>query len=243
MNPCKTIAEAAEKALNAIGRAASVEDIYANIIQSGLYQFNTPTPLHVLETELKRYSQDSPRSDRREKYRFKMNPDKTYIMAKEDSTAFKKSTNVGMKRIMRSADKEDIIEELMSSRVGVFSQIWKLLLFAAQVGIKTKRREPLKAIESGKGIDQATFGNSSAWPGILYLMGLAEEGDSRIIECNPDGEDQRIQMFQEYANGGLAVIKEFFKNRPIDLDGILAFIEANQSGHNSLNEPDLDLSI
>lgn len=243
MNSAETIADAAEQALKSIGRAATADEIHAEIVNTGLYRFNTPTPVHVLETELKRYSVDSPRSDHRDKPRFRINPDRTYCMAKEEPTASKRNQTLGMKRIMRASDKEELIEELMSSRVGIFREIWRLLLFAAQIGMKAKRREPLKAIETGKGIDQATFGNSSSWPGILYLMGLAEEGDSRIIEGNPDGEDQRIQLFQEYSNGGLSILKEFFQDRPIDLDGVLAFIESHQAGKSSLDAPDLDLSI
>ncbi len=243
MKPTTTIADAAEQALKSLGRAATVDEIHAEIVTNGLYKFNTPTPVHVLETELKRLSEDSPRSDQRDNPRFRINPDRTYCMAKVEPTALKRNQTLGMKRIMRASDKEGLIEELMSSRVGVFKEIWRLLLFAAQIGVQSKRREPLKAIETGKGIDQATFGNSSSWPGILFLMGLAEAGDSRMIEGNSDGEDQRIQLFQEYSNGGLSVLKEFFQDRPIDLDGVLAFIESHQGSKTLLDAPDLDLSI
>jgi dnd system-associated protein 4 len=243
MKRAGTIADAAEQALKTLGRAASAEEIHAEILNAGLYKFNTPTPVLVVETELKRYSVDSPRSDHRDKPRFRINPDRTYCMAKGESPTSKKSQALGMKRIMRASDKEELIEELMSNHVGVFREIWRLLLFTAQVGMKAKRREPLKAIEAGKGIDQATFGNSSSWPGILYLMGLAESGDSRMIEGNSDGEDQRIQLFQEYANGGLSILKEFFQGRPINTEGMIAFIESHQTGKGQLDAVDLDLSI
>jgi len=144
---------------------------------------------------------------------------------------------------MRATDKEELIEELMSNRIGVFREIWRLLLFSAQVGLKENRREPLKSVETGKGIDQATFGNSSSWPGILYLMGLVESGDSLALERSPEIEEQRVQLFQEYANGGLSFIKEFFKERAIDLEGLLSFIEIHQVTRRPLEKPDLNLSI
>ena len=155
----------------------------------------------------------------------------------------KRSQAVGMKRILRASDKEELIEELMSSRIGIFREIWRLLLFSAQVGLKAKKREPLRAVETGKGIDQATFGNSASWPGILYLMGLADTGDAGVLASSAEGEDLRVQLFQEYANGGLLVIKDFFSGRTIDLDGVLAFIELNQASATELSTPDLDLSI
>lgn len=148
-----------------------------------------------------------------------------------------------MKRILRASDKEELIEELLSSRIGIFREIWRLLLFSAQVGLKEGRREPLKAVDTGKGIDQSTFGNSSSWPGILYLMGLVDSGDSEIITSSSEGDELRVQLFQEYANGGLAIIKEFFEARTIDLDGVLSFIETHQVTASPLAAPDLDLSI
>jgi len=242
MSNSKTIADAAEEALKSLAKASTAEEIHSEILRLGLFQFNTPTPVHVLVTELKRYSVESPRSDKREYSRFRINPDKTYNMAKQESAA-RRTQSVGMKRILRASDKEELIEDLMSSRIGIFREIWRLLLFSAQVGLKAKKREPLRAVETGKGIDQATFGNSASWPGILYLMGLADTGDSGVLASSPEGEDLRVQLFQEYANGGLSVIKDFFSGRTIDLDGVLAFIELNQASATELSTPDLDLSI
>lgn len=146
-----------------------------------------------------------------------------------------------MKRIQRASDKEEIIKSLMSDQLGVFREIWRLLLFASQVGIHNEKREPLKSFDSGKGIDQTTFGNCPSWPGVLYLMALTESGRSDCLFGASDAEDDRILLFQEYTNGGLSVLKDFFADRPIDLDGLLAFIES-QLGE-STGRPDLELTI
>ena len=238
-----TIADAAEKALKSLDRPSTAEELHAEILRLNLYKFNTPTPVHVLQTELKRYSSESPRADRREIVKFKINPDKTYSMVTSEPSAARRTQSVGMKRILRASDKEELIEELMSSRIGIFREIWRLLLFSAQVGLKEKRREPLKSVDTGKGIDQATFGNSASWPGILYLMSLADAGDSEVLSSSTQDEEQRVLLFQEYANGGLSVIKEFFKDRTVDLDGLLSFIETHQARTAELEPPDLDLSI
>lgn len=243
MSKSLTIAEAASKALESLARPSSAEEIYAEIEKLDLYKFNTPTPIHVLETELKRYSIDSPRSDTRYQPRFRINPDKTYAMSKDSTTTANRSQTLGMKRIMRAADKSELIEELMSSRLGIFREIWRLLLFSAQIGLISGKREPLKAVDPGKGIDQATFGNSSSWPGILYLIGLADSGDPEILVGSSQGEDQRIQLFQEYANGGLSILRDFFQDRVIDIEGFVAFIESYQAKQVTLESPDLDLSI
>lgn len=146
-----------------------------------------------------------------------------------------------MKRIQRASDKEEIIKSLMSDQIGVFKEIWKLLLFAAQVGMKNNARTPIKAADPGKGIDQSTFGNCPAWPGVLYLMALAETQKSEILSGSQEAEDERVILFQEYANGGLAILNNFFTGRAIDLDGLLAFIETQRE--DSVGRLDLDLTI
>jgi len=147
----------------------------------------------------------------------------------------------GSKRIHRARDKEEIIEALMSEQVGVFKEIWRLLLFAAQVGFQGGRREPLSSVDSGKGIDQSTFGNCPSWPGICYLMALVEANSSEILSGTADIEDLRLAVFQEYANGGLSILRDYFQDRVIDLDGILSFI--NERSQKGAQDVDLDLSI
>lgn len=146
-----------------------------------------------------------------------------------------------MKRIQRATDKEEIIKSLMAEQVGVFKEIWKLLLFAAQVGMRNGKREPLKSIDAGKGIDQSTFGNCAAWPGVLYMMALAVTGTSECLSGSSEAEDDRASVFQEYANGGLGIMKEFFSGRPLDLDGFLAFIDTQRD--EGVKRPDLELTI
>lgn len=239
-----TIADAAEAALKQIGRSADLEDIFEHIVKHDLYSFNTPTPEHVLYTTLQRHLEGGIRVDASDEIRFRIDQSKKYSLINRVETIMQPAKTRGPRRIMRSSDKEDLIQELMSDRIGIFREIWRLLLFAAQVGIKNSCRVPLQGVEAGKGIDQSTFGNSSSWPGILYLMSLAEEGGSEVLSGSSEADDKRIILFQEYANGGLGLLRDFFKERAIDLDGVLAFIEANQSAIGAdIGPADLDLTI
>lgn len=146
-----------------------------------------------------------------------------------------------MKRIQRAKDKEEIIKLLMDEKIGLFKEIWKLMLFSAMVGYKNNYREPLVSSDPGKGIDQSTFGNSPAWPGLLYLLSLAEYKSTDYLSGTSSADDARISLFQEYANGGLKIISNFFSDRNIDLDGIIAFIDSQRT--NYAEKPDLDLMI
>lgn len=241
MTTIDTIVQVAQQALRDLGRPASVADIYAEIVQRNLYTFNTPTPEHVLRTAIRRQTDCVERVDSRDEILFELVSEDVYGLATGTRANSRKRAGVGMKRIQRASDKEEIIKSLMSDQVGVFKEIWKLLLFAAQVGVKNNARTPLKAADPGKGIDQSTFGNCPAWPGVLYLMTLAETQNSNCLSGSAEAEDDRVSVFQEYANGGLEILQDFFAGRPLDLDGLLAFIETQRE--EIVGRLDLELTI
>ena len=241
MSEQETIHDVAWNVLKRFGRAATIDEIYADIIKNNLYVFNTPTPEHVLRTSIRRHTKGAERIDASDVILFEMVGDEKYMTVSDLSTVNNKKAAVGMKRIQRASDKEEFIKALLSDKVGIFKEIWRLLLFAAQVGYKNGRRDPLKSVDAGKGVDQGTFGNSPAWPGILYLMALAESGKSDCLSGTIDAEESRVSTFQEYANGGLAILQEFFSGRPVDLDGVLTFLEEQNLAH--VGSPNLDLML
>jgi dnd system-associated protein 4 len=241
MNNKDTIADAAQKVLSDLGRAATLDEIYAEIVERKLYEFNTPTPEHVLRTTIRRHTGNVERVDSSAEVLFEMVSEDVYGLISGTRVNTRKRAGSGMKRIQRANDKEEIIKSLMSDQVGVFKEIWKLLLFAAQIGMRNNKRLSLKATDAGKGIDQSTFGNCPAWPGLLYLMTLAETQNSNCLSGTEMAEDDRVSVFQEYANGGLDILRDFFAGRPIDLDGLLAFIETQRE--ESAGRLDLELTI
>lgn len=134
-----------------------------------------------------------------------------------------------MRRIQRSADKESLVQTLTSGENPPFKEIWRLLIFAASVGQSRGRREPLKAVDSGKAIPAAIFSNSPAWPGFHYLMALVEKDDSTVLGGGEDMENERLLIFEEYANGGLSIIQEELEKGSYLLDAFLQFMPLNPS--------------
>lgn len=241
MSKTITIIEAAQRALQSIARPAKIDEIYEEILKQQLYEFHTPTPEHVLRTLIRRHTSNVERVDSSDIVLFDMVDDEIYWFEKKKMIKTKKQGSGSMRRIHRATDKEEIIQLLMSEQVGIFKEIWKLLLFAAQIGYKNGRQESLNAIDSGKGIDQSTFGNCPAWPGILYLMSLADTEKTDVLGGSSASEDERIILFQEYANGGLSILREFFANRLTDIEGMLDFIEIQSA--EQAKAPDLDFTI
>lgn len=113
-----------------------------------------------------------------------------------------------MRRIQRAIDKEAIVKALTDGEPPCFREIFRLLIFAAALGLKLKRREPLDKVDSGKSVPETYFTNSPVWPGLLYLMGIVETTSTGVLQSTEEAEDTLATIFEEYANGGLAFLKE-----------------------------------
>lgn len=234
-----TIVEACRVALEKLGRAATISEIYTKIVELGLCEFNTPVPEHVLRAHIRRATVGIEVPEAIKRKVFALAGDEIYEIMKDNG---KKRFTIGMKRIHRAPDKRRIIEALTSDGTAAFREIWRLLLFAAALGFKNGRREPLVNTDSGDAIRQELFGNSPAWPGVLYLMGLVETSATDVLMASEEAEDQRIKVFEEYANGGLAILEDHFKAGNCNLDSLLNFIQS-QTSEVQTKKPDLQISI
>ena len=235
----RTIAECAVEAIRVLGKPSTVAEIYDFIIKTDSYTFNTPVPQHVLRTTIRRHTLGASRVDMAEAQLFEETEGEVYRLV---TTVTKKRSQPGMRRIHRASDKEELIKSLTHESTGVFREIWRLLLFAAVLGFDSKRRTPLASVDAGRGIDQSTFGNSPSWPGILHLMGLVETNSTQLFASSDDSEMSRIQMFEEYANGGLEILSEIAAGREANFDFLVNFV-TERLHEPTATAPDLKIEI
>lgn len=113
--------------------------------------------------------------------------------------------------INRSRKYEDIVQRLAGqvmpgSDRRLFPTIRELLCFAALLGFSEKRRTPLDRSEGVEDISYQQFERGDA-EDLIFLIALAEKQDMNILR---EGEEAACaEIFEEYANGGLAIIKDF----------------------------------
>lgn len=108
------------------------------------------------------------------------------------------------RRVPRPGDKEEVIQRLLVTKDGPFTEIRDVLTFAAALGYQEGRRIPLTS--RGEAIRWDTFKNRR---GTEQLVGLIAVGGSEDREIVADSRfDEQIEAFAEYANGGLEVIRE-----------------------------------
>lgn len=113
--------------------------------------------------------------------------------------------------INRSRIYEDIVQKLAAMPLPgtdrrLFPTIRELLCFAALLGFSEQRRSPLDRSQGVEDVSYQQFERGDA-ENLIYLVALAETRDPSILR---EGEEARCaEIFEEYANGGLAILKDY----------------------------------
>jgi dnd system-associated protein 4 len=148
-------------------------------------------------------------------------------------------------RIKVARDKASLVQSLTASdsSTGPFETYADVLTFAATLGIKYKRRIPLLGEISKREpapIPREVFTNRG-YDMVMNLIAVADNGDPKILASNEACSADRVQAFEEYANGGLEVLGEKLKGSVDHLDQILLLLSSE--GRNSqLSDSEFDLS-
>lgn len=145
-----------------------------------------------------------------------------------------------MRRIQRDIAHEDFIKTLISGDRAVFKEIWRVLLFAAALGVKKGQRIPLRNIESSKAFPESYF-SAPGWKGFLYLLGFCENDSSDHLKNDEAEQEKLITAFEEYANFGLYEMAKAVTSSSDPLGDVAALLTENAS--TELQKPDIsDLS-
>lgn len=115
------------------------------------------------------------------------------------------------RRIRRPADKEKVFMAMTMGDNAVFKTYKALMVCAACIGFAHKQREPFdKPIGP---IAWSTFSGPTD-AAVINAIALSETGDLRILLEDEDAYNQRFTIFEEYANGGLAIIQQRILSAP-----------------------------
>lgn len=128
-----------------------------------------------------------------------------------------------MRRVRRDECHEEFLKNLTTGDGAVFREIWRLLLFAAALGVNAGIRRPLGKYDQGKAINDTYF-SVAGWRGILYLLGVSESGDTSVLRSSDDAEETLITLFEEYANQGLFMLREAVHSSSAPLEEIVSML-------------------
>ncbi|MDZ8259144.1 DNA phosphorothioation-associated protein 4 [Nostoc sp. ChiQUE01b] len=148
-------------------------------------------------------------------------------------------------RIRVAKDKAEFVKSLVASKdtTGPFQTYVEVMVFAAALGVKYKKRVPLGETTKREPspIPQENFA-SLGYDLIIKLLGINETQDINILSSREEqDEDKRTQIFEEYANGGLEILQNELRGS-VDYSERLLLVLISERGTKEQLEEEFDLS-
>lgn len=110
--------------------------------------------------------------------------------------------SVAERRVRRAEDKDGVLRQLVDD--GPFQAFRDVLVFAAALGYYNDRREPLG--KTGEAIRWDVLVNRRGTETLVNMLGaVASTAGPEVLA--EERFDERIAIFEEYANGGLEILR------------------------------------
>jgi dnd system-associated protein 4 len=148
-------------------------------------------------------------------------------------------------RVKVAKDKADLIQKLIETKgtTGVFQTYADLVVFAASLGVRHHKKIPLLEISQSEPapISLEVF-ISRGYEWVINLIAIADTQNTQILTTNnTEIEAQKITILEEYANGGLAKLREELRGA-VDYTERLLLILSAERFPISTTEEEFDLS-
>ena len=118
---------------------------------------------------------------------------------------------MGANRIRVAKDKADLVKALVDAEntTGPFQTYADVMVFAAALGAKRKKRSPLGTITKEPSPIALEVFVSRGYDLVFKLLAIAETKEAKILSLfDETSEEKRAHIFEEYANGGLEILRD-----------------------------------
>ncbi|HIK32061.1 MAG TPA: DNA phosphorothioation-associated protein 4 [Oscillatoriales cyanobacterium M4454_W2019_049] len=151
-----------------------------------------------------------------------------------------------MNRVRVAKDKADLVKAIATSPErdsAPFETYADAIAFAAALGANRKQRSPLQEISNREPAPIALeVFLSRGYDRLIKLLAVTATQDPKILSItDPACETQRLEIFEEYANAGLAILKEEFRGAVDYTERLMLVVLEGRSAAESSPE-DFDLS-
>jgi len=106
--------------------------------------------------------------------------------------------------VRRSREHEETLQKIGGKDATLFPTLREALSFCAVLGYRERRRLPLAPSQGVEDIAAGQYSMNDAVD-VVFALALAEVGDADILK--PERERECIFVYEEYANGGLAIVQ------------------------------------
>ena len=152
---------------------------------------------------------------------------------------------MSINRIRVAKDKAALVKALTVSEgtSGTFQTYADVMVFAATLGAKRKKRIPLGEISRN---EPAPIGYeifvSRGYDLVFKLLALSQTKDTKILSpIEPASEEKRTHIFEEYANGGLEILRDELRGS-VDYSEQLLLVLTAEREVQEKQEEDFNLS-
>ncbi|MEA5622339.1 DNA phosphorothioation-associated protein 4 [Nostoc sp. UHCC 0251] len=145
-------------------------------------------------------------------------------------------------RIRVAKDKAELVKSLVASKdtTGPFQTYVEVMVFAAALGVKNKKRIPLDVISKDLSpLRQDYF--TSSFTLLINLLAITETENIKIIDDDNAADEQRIHIFEEYANAGLEIIQNELRGA-VDYSERLLLILSYERTNTEQQDEEFDLT-
>ena len=153
---------------------------------------------------------------------------------------------MGGSRIRVAKDKANLVQQLVDYKetTGPFQTYADAIAFAAALGAKCQKKVPLGTISTS---EPAPIGLeifiSRGYDITIKLLALTETGNPKIISSfHPENEAKRLQIFEEYANGGLEILRDELRGAVDYTERILLMLSQERVKDRSSDNEEFDLT-
>ncbi len=151
---------------------------------------------------------------------------------------------MGANRIRVAKDKADLVKALVDSgsTTGPFQTYADVMVFAAALGAKRKKRSPLGTITKEPSPIALEVFISRGYDLVFKLLAIRETKDPKIISLlDETSEEKRSHIFEEYANGGLEILRDELRGA-VDYSERILLILSSERFKEESPEDGFDLS-
>jgi dnd system-associated protein 4 len=147
--------------------------------------------------------------------------------------------------INRSRVYEELVQRLSMQNIPgsdrkLFPTIRELLCFAALLGFSEKRRTPLDRSAGVEDVSYQQFERDPAAEDLLWTIAVAETEGTDILR---EGRESKCaEIFEEYANGGLAIVNDFLLRNGGEYPDRALMALLRERGYLKDTEPEPNLS-
>ncbi len=150
---------------------------------------------------------------------------------------------MGANRIKIAKDKADLVKVLTASddTTGVFQTYVEVMVFAAGLGAKRKKRVPLAGVSKDLEPIRLEYFENHKYDLVINLLAVSEVKEHNILADDEKLEEQRIKIFEEYANAGLEILQQELRGA-VDYSEQILLLLSSERFQQEQSEEEFDLS-